>query len=57
MLGSQEPEQKRLSEGPRLAWISQTAKEETRQVSKQASSMADSQGGLAGIDRGKGETH
>lgn len=34
VLGSQEPEQKRLSEGSRLAWISETAAGEKMRVSK-----------------------
>lgn len=61
VLGSQEPEQKRVSVGSRIAWISQTAEEETLQVSTQArkpvfpgplSCMADSQGRLAGVGNG-----
>lgn len=35
-LGSQGPEQKRLSEESRLAWISKTAAGETGQISRQA---------------------
>lgn len=63
VLGSQEPEQKRLREGSRLAWISQIAEEETLQVSKQARKpefpgpllcMADSQGRQAGVRKWAG---
>lgn len=60
VLGSQDPEQKRLSVGSRLAWISQIAEDETLQVSRQSSKpvfpgplscMADSQGRLNGVGK------
>lgn len=39
VLGSQGPEQKRLSEGSRLAWISKMAAGETGLISRQAGNL------------------